>query len=106
MVATSGAKLLADDALEAMRTRLLPLATVLTPNIPEAELLLGSRIANGGDAERALAGLRALGAGAVLLKGGHLDEGARVIDRFADADGEFRFGHARIAVEEIGRAHV
>jgi len=102
MVATSGAKLLADDALEAMRTRLLPLATVLTPNIPEAELLLGSRIANGGDAERALAGLRALGAGAVLLKGGHLDEGARVIDRLADADGELRFGHARIAVEGHG----
>ena len=41
MVATSGARLLAEDALDAMRTRLLPLATLLTPNIPEAELLLG-----------------------------------------------------------------
>ncbi len=41
MVATSGAKLLEDDALDALRTRLLPLASIVTPNIPEAELLLG-----------------------------------------------------------------
>ena len=45
MVATSGAKLLQDDALHALRTRLLPLASVVTPNIPEAELLLGHAIA-------------------------------------------------------------
>ncbi len=102
MVATSGAKLLADDALEAMRTRLLPLATVLTPNIPEAELLLGARIADGADADRALAALRALGAEAVLLKGGHLDEGDRVVDRLATAAGVVRFEHARIAVEGHG----
>ena len=44
MVATSGAKLLADDALDALRTRLLPLASVVTPNLPEAELLLGHAI--------------------------------------------------------------
>ena len=44
MIATSGARLLAEDALDALRTRLLPLATVITPNLPEAELLLGWRI--------------------------------------------------------------
>ena len=44
MVATSGARLLAADALDALRARLLPLATILTPNIPEAELLLGHPI--------------------------------------------------------------
>ena len=49
MVATSGAKLLADDALDALRRRLLPLATVLTPNMPEAEILLGRPVLPGPD---------------------------------------------------------
>src|SRR4029453_11106410 len=44
MVATSGARLLERDALDALRSRLFPLATILTPNIPEAELLLGKPI--------------------------------------------------------------
>ena len=102
MVATSGAKLLADDALDAMRNRLLPLATVLTPNIPEAELLLGSPIRTGDEADHALHALRRLGADAVLLKGGHLDEGNRVVDRYADAEGDLRFEHARLRVEGHG----
>ncbi len=102
MVATSGAKLLADDALDAMRTRLLPLATVLTPNMPEAELLLGRRIADGGEAQDAAQALCALGAAAVLLKGGHLDEGARVVDRYVDGVGTRQFKHERIAVDGHG----
>ncbi len=102
MVATSGAKLLADDALAALRTRLLPLASVLTPNIPEAELLLARTIANRGDAERALVDLQALGPRAVLLKGGHLDEGSTVIDRFIDASGSSEFVHERVAIEGHG----
>jgi len=102
MVATSGAKLLADDALDAMRSRLLPLATVLTPNIPEAELLLGHPIADAGDADAALAELRATGPGAVLLKGGHLDEDGIVVDRYADADGTLRFEHPRRALDGHG----
>lgn len=102
MVATSGARLLDDNALTALRTRLLPMASVLTPNIPEAELLLGDSIANGADADRALAGLRALGSRAVLLKGGHLDEGERVIDRFGDGRTDAEFIHDRIAVEGHG----
>src|SRR5207342_1127306 len=53
MVASSGAKLLADSALEALRERLIPLATVITPNIPEAEFLLGHPIRNADEAEAA-----------------------------------------------------
>lgn len=102
MVATSGARLLAEDALEALRTRLLPQATVLTPNIPEAELLSGMRIASAVDAEQALERLRATGAKAVLLKGAHLDEGAQVVDRYRDADGATLFTHPRLPIEGHG----
>jgi hydroxymethylpyrimidine/phosphomethylpyrimidine kinase len=102
MVATSGARLLAEDALEAMRKRLLPLATVLTPNIPEAELLLGEAIGDAAAADRALAALLATGSRAVLLKGGHLDEGTQVVDRYADARGNARFVHHRIAIDGHG----
>ena len=102
MVATSGARLLDPDALGALRTRLVPLATVLTPNVPEAELLLGRRIDDGGAADRAAEDLLACGARAVLLKGGHLDEGDRVVDRYRDADGRVDFVHPRIAVDGHG----
>jgi hydroxymethylpyrimidine/phosphomethylpyrimidine kinase len=102
MVATSGAKLLADDALDAMRARLVPLATIATPNIPEAELLLGTRIADAASADAALHALLACGPMAVLLKGGHLDEGDLVVDRFADASGQTRFTHGRLGVEGHG----
>jgi len=102
MVATSGAKLLVDDALDAMRRRLLPIATLVTPNIPEVELLLGARIRDGAAAHGATAALRALGARAVLLKGGHLDEGGIVADRYDDGDTDLAFRHARLDVEGHG----
>lgn len=102
MVATSGAKLLADDALDALRQRLLPRATLLTPNIPEAELLLGHAIADAAGAERACAGLLDLGATAVLLKGGHLAEGQRVIDRFDDGVARNEYIHTRLPVDAHG----
>lgn len=72
MVASSGARLLAEDAIEALRARLLPLALVLTPNLPEAAELLGAEIArdDAAMAEQGLA-LQRLGAKAVLVKGGH-----------------------------------
>lgn len=101
MVATSGAKLLADDALDALRTRLLPMATVLTPNLPEAELLLGRRIAPGADADAALVELLDLGADGVLLKGGHLDE-AEVIDRFGSGVLRASFRSPRLPLEGHG----
>jgi len=102
MVATSGATLLEDSALAALRERLLPQATLVTPNIPEAELLLGRRIASAEEAEHALEALLALGAGAVLLKGGHLPEGARVIDRYGDGVSTETFVHARLPVDAHG----
>jgi hydroxymethylpyrimidine/phosphomethylpyrimidine kinase len=73
MVAKGGARLLRDDAVATLRTRLLPLALVLTPNIPEAEVLLGHPI-EGLDARREAAReLQALGPRAVVLKGGHAE---------------------------------
>jgi hydroxymethylpyrimidine/phosphomethylpyrimidine kinase len=73
MVAKGGAKLLRDDAVQALRERLIPLAAVITPNIPEAEVLLGRRIATLDDRRRAARDLVALGARIAIVKGGHAD---------------------------------
>jgi hydroxymethylpyrimidine/phosphomethylpyrimidine kinase len=88
MVAKGGDALLAPDAVAAIRDRLVPLAAVITPNLPEAAVLLDT------DAPRDLAGMRTmaaalrdLGPRAVLLKGGHL-EGPEASDVFRDADGD------------------
>ncbi len=72
MVAKSGDRLLKEDAVEALRTKLLPLATVVTPNIPEAETLADMRIENAEDAREAARRLVAMGPRAVVVKGGHL----------------------------------
>ena len=71
MVATSGAKLMGDDALEALKTELLPLATLVTPNIPEAEILSGIKILSEKDMESAAKKIFEQYGSAVLLKGGH-----------------------------------
>ncbi|QIL20393.1 bifunctional hydroxymethylpyrimidine kinase/phosphomethylpyrimidine kinase [Thermomonas sp. HDW16] len=103
MVATSGAKLLQDDALHALRTRLLPLASIVTPNIPEAELLLGHTIADDAAAESTLAEfVDDLGANAVLLKGGHLPATDWVIDRYWDGDSIAQYAHERLAIDAHG----
>ncbi len=86
MVATSGDRLQDEEALHALKTRLIPLATIITPNIPEAELLLGTRIADEADQRRAAGALLALGAGAVMVKGGHLT-GETVTDILATRTG-------------------
>lgn len=98
MVATSGARLLEVDARDALCQRLLPLATLVTPNIPEAAWLLGSPIVDADGAEKAVAALRALGARAVLLKGGHLEEGDTVVDRYDDGRTDAEFVHDRLAI--------
>ena len=102
MVATSGARLLEPAALDALRTRLLPLASIVTPNVPEAELLLGHAIADAAAADAALDALLALGAHAVLLKGGHLPGGDAMTDRYADRDARAAFTHARLDVNAHG----
>lgn len=83
MVATSGAQLLANTAIEVLRKRLVPMATVITPNLPEAEFLLGRSIPDLDAMRDACDALLDLGAGAVLLKGGHLADGNEVIDLFS-----------------------
>ena len=70
MVAKSGHVLCRDEAVEVLRERLLPLATILTPNLPEAARLAGRATAKEGD-EALAAALLSMGPGAVLLKGGH-----------------------------------
>jgi hydroxymethylpyrimidine/phosphomethylpyrimidine kinase len=72
MVAKGGAALLEDDAVATLKARLLPRATVLTPNIPEAEALTGRTIRSEDDMKAAGDALLAAGAAAVLVKGGHL----------------------------------
>ena len=71
MVAKSGDRLLREDAVEALRTRLIPLAAVVTPNIPEAEALTGLKIETDEDVRRAAQAIVQLGARAVVVKGGH-----------------------------------
>jgi hydroxymethylpyrimidine/phosphomethylpyrimidine kinase len=72
IVATSGDSLLADDAVGMLRTALVPLATVVTPNLPEAGALLGRSVVTVAEMREAARDLVALGAGAALVKGGHL----------------------------------
>lgn len=72
MVSTSGCKLITDDARETLIVELLPLAEVITPNIPEAEVLCGFPVQNETDMERAGHDIGAGVPGAVLVKGGHL----------------------------------
>ncbi|WP_417516703.1 bifunctional hydroxymethylpyrimidine kinase/phosphomethylpyrimidine kinase [Minwuia sp.] len=79
MVAKGGARLLDEDATDAAISALLPLAAVVTPNIPEAEVLTGLTIGNVDDMKRAAEKLLSMGPRAVLLKGGHLT-GDRLTD--------------------------
>lgn len=71
MVATSGARLISEDAIEALKEKLLPMATVITPNIPEAECLSGIKIENENDMITAAKKISETWNVAVLLKGGH-----------------------------------
>ena len=95
MVAKGGARLLDADAIGAVKARLLPLATLVTPNTPELEALTGLRIGDEADAVAAGRELLAAGARAVLVKGGHLD-GDEVVDWLLTSGGEQRFGSPRI----------
>jgi hydroxymethylpyrimidine/phosphomethylpyrimidine kinase len=96
MVAKSGDRLLREDAVSALKEHLLPLATLITPNLPEAAVLLGTAMApdEAGMVEAA-AGLRALGPRAVLLKGGHR-EAADSIDVLDDGGAPLTLAAPRI----------
>ncbi|MCU0869472.1 MAG: bifunctional hydroxymethylpyrimidine kinase/phosphomethylpyrimidine kinase [Burkholderiales bacterium] len=97
MVAKSGDRLLAPEAVATLRDRLLPLATVLTPNLPEAEALVG-QVVDDDPVAMAAAGekLRLLGARSVLVKGGH-GHGETLHDVFVDTAGTLRLEGPRIA---------
>jgi hydroxymethylpyrimidine/phosphomethylpyrimidine kinase len=96
MVASSGARLLDPDAESALRSHLIPMATVLTPNLPEAAALLGIAEDRLGSLDRAAQQLRdSFGADAVLLKGGHAP-GAEVVDIYCDAHGIRHFRSPRL----------
>jgi hydroxymethylpyrimidine/phosphomethylpyrimidine kinase len=95
MVAKGGHPLLAAEAVDTLRRRLLPLAAVLTPNLPEAEALTGMTIATVSDMRLASVALLALGVPAVLMKGGHL-LGDELVDLLATPDGIEAFSAPRI----------
>jgi hydroxymethylpyrimidine/phosphomethylpyrimidine kinase len=102
LVATTGARLAASGLAAAMRRHLVARADLLTPNVPEAESLLGRPLRTADDLPEAAAELIGLGARAVLLKGGHL-AGGRVSDLLAMRDGtQVWFRHVRIAAEGHG----
>jgi len=95
MIAKGGAPLLAPEAVAAVREQLIPRAALLTPNAPEAEALTGIAIASPDDQRRAGEALIAAGAGAVLMKGGHVP-GPRVVDLLLTPEGECAFEADRI----------
>jgi len=99
MVATSGDRLLAAEAVDALRTKLIPLASVITPNLPEAAALLDEAVAADEAAvEKQGRRLLALGCKAVLIKGGH-GEGAESIDYLVDSSGVTVLAAPRVATK-------
>src|SRR5690348_4911324 len=101
MIATSGARLLDARAVGVLIDRIIPLADVLTPNLPEAEALTGITIRAARDGERAAQKLRDFGAKAVLLKGGH-GRGREVVDRWYDARGTFEVRNRKLPFDAHG----
>lgn len=95
MVAKSGDRLLDADAVMALRVELLPLALVVTPNLPEAEALAGMQIASLRDVQEAARRIHALGPRAVVIKGGH-GAGADLIDVLFDGRDFLEFHTPRI----------
>src|SRR5699024_4975116 len=101
LVATTGARLASTDLAGALVKHLLRRADLLTPNIPEAERLAGLPVRNRAQMQAAALALRARGARAVLLKGGHL-EGATLWDLLLDDRGERWFQQRRLPGESHG----
>jgi hydroxymethylpyrimidine/phosphomethylpyrimidine kinase len=97
MIAKGGARLLQEDAVAAIVAELLPRAEVLTPNILEAEVLIGTPIRTVGEMREAARRIRKLGPRVVVLKGGHLGSDAEVVDVVSSAQAEFELRGPRIA---------
>ena len=88
MIAKGGASLLLDEAIEALKGHLLPMAAVVTPNIPEAEVLANMTIKSDADVLEAAKRILKLGAQTVVMKGGHRQNATYAEDLFLSADGE------------------
>jgi hydroxymethylpyrimidine/phosphomethylpyrimidine kinase len=95
MIAKSGDRLLAEDAVDALRRKLLPLAEVVTPNIPEAEVLAGRAIRTRDDRLAAARAIMDLGAQSVVIKGGHSEDDP-IVDLLVDSEGVHEYRAARI----------
>ena len=89
MVAQSGDKLLQDDAIEAIKENLMPLADVVTPNLPEASVLCGMQLTQWSDIESAAETLAKYGSRSILIKGGHGDERKSTDLLFLAGEGRF-----------------
>ncbi|MFX3623567.1 MAG: bifunctional hydroxymethylpyrimidine kinase/phosphomethylpyrimidine kinase [Ectobacillus sp.] len=96
MIAKGGASLLQKEAVQALKSHLLPLATVVTPNIPEAEVLTGMAIRTLEDRKQAAQHLRELGVQYVVIKGGHDELEEKAIDMLYDGSEFFYFESKRI----------
>jgi len=97
MISTSGRPLLKSDAIEVLRRQLFPLATLITPNLQEAESLLGRPIRDFDTMKRATRDLHELFGSAILLKGGHLQRTPEAIDVLFDGERETILSAPRIA---------
>lgn len=96
MIAKGGASLLLQEAIAAMKTYLLPLAKVITPNIPEAEVLTGMKIETSDDKREAAKHLFDLGVNNVVIKGGHEENPTQSIDLLFDGQEFYCFTNKRI----------
>lgn len=97
MIAKGGAELLRRDAVEALKRKLLPLALIVTPNIPEAEELAGMRIVTMGDRREAALRIAEYGVNMVVIKGGHAPETEEAVDLMYDGAAFTRLAGRRIA---------
>jgi hydroxymethylpyrimidine/phosphomethylpyrimidine kinase len=100
MVATSGDPLITVDAVDAIRSTLIPLATLVTPNLDEAGMLLGEPVRDIATMHRAARRLVSLGARAALVKGGHLT-GPEAVDVLVDGERAREFRHPMIATRSL-----
>jgi len=96
MIAKGGDRLLREDAIATIRAELLRAAEVVTPNVPEAEVLADRTIGGVGDMHDAARRIRDLGARVVVVKGGHLDTGAEVVDVVHTPEGRFELRGPRL----------
>lgn len=102
--ASAGAELLDADGLTALIRDLIPLATLITPNLPEAEILLGRKIESGAEMNSAALEMNDRFGCSVLIKGGHFDENNpkdEIIDRAAIYGAIYEFNHPRLDLPDL-----